>query len=142
MSDRGFTHIALPCTNLERTIRFYEDFGGFSVVHKRHDEMNVAWLSDCIRPFVIVLLETSKVDSPLGSVGHLGVAVDSREEVDRRAEQARAVGINVQGPADYGPPIGYAAIFPDPDGHFLELAFGQDVDSTVANHQKFDQGGT
>lgn len=33
---------------------------------------------------------------------------------------------------DEGYPVGYAALFSDPDGHPLELPFGQEVTSTVA----------
>jgi hypothetical protein len=37
----------------------------------------------------------------------------------------------VSGPYDSGPPVGYWAIIPDPDGHNLELSYGQEVGLTV-----------
>jgi len=80
----------------------------------------------------VVCIQTA-VTHTLGGWSHLGVAVESREEVDRRVADARTAGIAVDGPHDSGPPVGYWAILPDPDGHHLELAFGQQVDATVAS---------
>ncbi len=94
------------------------------------------WLSDRTRPFVIVLIEVERVEAPLTGWNHLGVGCESRAEVDRRVADARAAGIAVDGPHDSGPPVGYWAILPDPDGHHLELAFGQEVDATVAAEQE------
>ena len=51
-----------------------------------------------------------------------------RQNRRRRSDQcaqARAEGIEVGGPYDTGPPVGYWAIIPDPDGHNLELSYGQ-----------------
>lgn len=133
MTDHGFTHIALPCTDLDATIRFYEQYGGFECVHSRVDETRVAWLSDRTRPFVIVFMEVKSVGAPLGPFAHLGVAVDSRGEVARRAEEAKAAGFSVDGPNDYGPPVGYWVFIRDPDGHTLELSHGQDIADAVAD---------
>ena len=80
MSDLGFTHIALPASNLEQSAVFYGRFAAMKVVHRRH---SVIWLSDLTRPFAIVLIETSAVAHPLLPFAHLGVAVSSRSEVDR-----------------------------------------------------------
>lgn len=135
-ADLGLTHVALPVHDVDTSAAFYERFAGMRVVHRRVDgsdegSVGVVWLSDLTRPFVVVLIETP-VTHVLGGWAHLGVAVASREEVDRRVAEARAAGITVDGPFDDGPPVGYWAILPDPDGHHLELAFGQQVDATVA----------
>jgi hypothetical protein len=37
----------------------------------------------------------------------------------------------VFGPIDSGPPVGYWGYIVDPDGHNLELSFGQEVGLTV-----------
>ena len=66
----------------------------------------------------------------------------SRDEVDRRVAEARAEGIAVDGPHDSGPPVGYWAILPDPDGHHLELAFGQEVGRTVVGRERGGNGPT
>ena len=54
---------------------------------------------------------------------HRGCA--SRSRCDRD-------GCLVAGPTDSGPPIGYWAFLRDPDGHTLELSFGQDIAFTVS----------
>src|SRR5262245_29925317 len=86
---------------------------------------------DKTRPFVIVLSERSKVDHPLLPPAHLGVACESREEVDRLCEVAHGEGRLINGPRDAGPPIGYLASIRDPDGHTLEVSFGQEVGLTI-----------
>jgi hypothetical protein len=98
------------------------------VVHRR---TGVVWLSDRTRPFVIVLAEAAAVENPLRPFAHLGVGCASRGEVDRLAGMARAEGRLVGGPLDSGPPVGYWAFIADPDGHTLELSFGQEVGLTV-----------
>lgn len=132
--DLGFTHVALQVTDLDRALDFYERFGGMTPVHRRtgSDGVRVAWITDHTRPFVVVLLETP-VSHPLGGWAHLGVGVASREEVDRAVATARAGGVVVHGPFDSGPPVGYYAVLVDPDGHQLELAFGQEVAFTVGH---------
>src|SRR5215831_1568106 len=80
---------------------------------------------------VIVLSERSQVEHPLVPPAHLGVACASREEVDRLCALARGEGRLLNGPRDAGPPIGYLASIRDPDGHTLEVSFGQEVGLTV-----------
>ena len=130
-ADRGLTHVALPVRDIDASAAFYAQYADMQVVHRRVDHgVPVVWLSDRTRPFVIVLLQT-EVTHTLGGWAHLGVACASRAEVDRRCATAVAAGIEVSGPYDAGPPVGYWAIIPDPDGHHLELSYGQQVNDTV-----------
>ena len=131
--ERGLTHVALPVTDLGRSIEFYARYADMEVVHERigeSDGTRVAWLSDRTRPFVVVLLE-STVSHTLGGWAHLGVACATRAEVDRRCAAARSEGRAVLGPTDSGAPVGYWGIITDPDGHNLELSHGQEVGLTV-----------
>ena len=128
MTDVGLTHIALQANDLEASIAFYAAYAAMEVVHRRE---GVVWLSDGTRPFVIVLIDAPKVESTLGPDSHLGVACASREEVDRLAALAREQGRLINGPEDYGPPVGYWIFVRDPDGHTLELSYGQDLESTI-----------
>ncbi len=128
LPDVGLTHVALPVQSLDGGIAFYEKYARMQVVHRRE---NVVWISDRTRPFVIVLIESPDVPHPLLPVAHLGVGCQSREEVDRLSELARREGCLISGPKDYGPPVGYWAFLRDPDGHTLELSFGQEVGLTV-----------
>jgi catechol 2,3-dioxygenase-like lactoylglutathione lyase family enzyme len=104
------------------------------VVHRRADPTTgaeVVWLSDLTRPFVIVLIEVPAVEDRLAGLAHLGVGCESREEVDRLCDEARAEGRLKMGPEDYGYPVGYWAFISDPDGHTLEVSYGQEVGLTV-----------
>jgi catechol 2,3-dioxygenase-like lactoylglutathione lyase family enzyme len=136
ITDIGLSHIALPVTDLDRSIEFYRRFADMEVVHRRRssDGRGVAWISDLTRPFVVVLLETEVTDH-LGGWGHLGVGCVSRDEVDHRLVTASEAGFEVVGPCDDGPPVGYWGIITDPDGHNVELAYGQEVKLTVESIQ-------
>lgn len=136
MSDHGLTHVAFAVRDLERSIAFYEKYAGMKVIHERHDQGggHVAWVSDGTRPFAIVLVQSQTArDPPLGPFGHLGVALLSRDDVDRLAAEARDNGFLRSEPQESGPPVGYWAFLADPDGNTLELSFGQEVEFTVAN---------
>src|SRR5690348_13271760 len=88
--DIGLTHVALMVTNPNASIAFYEKYAALGV-HRRVDSdthRTVVWLSDRTRPFVIVLIQTDKVDMPLQPLAHLGVGCDSREEVERLCREA------------------------------------------------------
>jgi catechol 2,3-dioxygenase-like lactoylglutathione lyase family enzyme len=130
-SDVGFTHVALPVSDLERSIAFYERFASLQVVHRRGqpstEKSCVAWLSDLRSEFVLVLVETKQVGHPLGPFAHLGVAVASDAELDHLCATARSEGWLREGPTESGPPVGRWAFLDDPDGHTLELSFGQQV---------------
>ena len=126
--------MALPVTDLDASLAFYATYAAMTVVHRRDDPGGnaVAWISDLTRPFVVVLIEVDQVDQHLGGVyGHLGLGVDDRAEVDRRCAAALAEGRKVFGPIDSGPPVGYWGYIVDPDGHNLELSYGQEVGLTV-----------
>lgn len=136
MSDLGFTHIALLVTDVDRSIAFYAKYAGMQVVHRRKDKgrgSDVAWISDLTRPFVIVLIKAEQSNDCLRPFSHLGVACPSKEIVDQHCEEARQEGILNQGPEDWGPPVGYWVFISDPDGHTLELSYGQEVAFAVAH---------
>lgn len=132
--DIGLTHIALPVSQLEQSIEFYATYADMQVVHRRIDSESgvaVAWLTDQTRPFVIVLIQTSSVHPVLSPLAHLGVGCRSREAMDKRCDQARQAGVLIEGPKDSGYPVGYWAFLRDPDGHTLELSYGQEIGLTV-----------
>jgi hypothetical protein len=78
-----------------------------------------------------VLATVRQVDARLEGFSHLGVGCESGAEVDRLCALARAEGRSCMGPVDSGYPVGYWAFIVDPDGHNLELSFGQEVGLTV-----------
>ena len=134
MIDIGLTHVALPVKYIDQSVKFYAAYAAMQVVHQRIDAETgeaVAWLCDRTRPFVIVLIQTSTVASVLSPLAHLGVGCQSREIMDSLCEKARQEGVLLQEPKDSGYPIGYWAFLRDPDGHTLELSYGQEIGLTV-----------
>ena len=135
MADLGLTHVALPVTDVDRSVSFYAKYAGMRVVHRRTDATvgnSVVWLSDGTRPFVIVLIEAPEVRSPLVPIAHLGVGCASRAEVERLVGEAQREGRPTIGPIDAAYPVGYFALISDPDQHTLELSHGQEVGLAVA----------
>ena len=51
--------------------------------------------------------------------------------MDKLCDKARQAGLLVEEPKDSGYPIGYWAFLRDPDGHTLELSYGQEIGLTV-----------
>jgi catechol 2,3-dioxygenase-like lactoylglutathione lyase family enzyme len=139
-TDVGATHIALTVSDLDASIAFYARYAGMQVVHDRKDEhTRVAWISDRTRPFVLVLIETPSVEFRLAGFNHIGVGCRSREEVDELCAKARDAGCLALGPNDSGYPVGYWAFLRDPDGHQLEISYGQEVGIAVDHAQEESQ---
>jgi catechol 2,3-dioxygenase-like lactoylglutathione lyase family enzyme len=124
--------MALVVTDAGKSIDFYGRYAGMQVVHERTDAggVRVVWLSDLTRPWVLVLIQ-GRVEARLGGFCHLGVGCVSREEVDRLSEAAKHEGCLALGPVDSGYPVGYWAFLRDPDGHNLEISYGQEVGLAV-----------
>ena len=139
MADIGLTHIALPVSNLEQSIEFYSLYAKMQVVHQRIDgeeNVAVAWLSDGTRPFVIVLIQRPSIHPVLSPPAHLGVGCKSQGEVDALCDRAAREGLLVQEPKDSGYPVGYLGLLRDPDGHTLELSYGQEIGLTVEGREQ------
>jgi catechol 2,3-dioxygenase-like lactoylglutathione lyase family enzyme len=138
MVDIGLTHIALPVSDIEKSIEFYAIYAGMQVIHRRSDtktDVAVVWLCDRTRPFVIVLIQTDSVQTILSPLAHLGVGCKSREYMDDICEKAQQEGFLLHKQQDSGYPVGYWAFLKDPDGHTLELSYGQEIGLTVEqNH--------
>jgi catechol 2,3-dioxygenase-like lactoylglutathione lyase family enzyme len=122
-----WTHLTATVSNFERSIEFYQQFCGLSVVRdRRKDGSGTVWLGPPPLPgknptFVLVLME-GEVSSRLD---HLGFQCDSVVEVDEIAKKAEREGILVYPPTNSGGSVGYWTIIRDPDGHQIEFTFGQ-----------------
>ena len=140
--DVGLTHVALEVTDLDRSIEFYASYAKMEVVHRRAQttdpDLEIAWLSDRTRPFVVVLMEASHVDRPLGSFAHLGVACSTRAELERQCAVAAAEGCLREPLRETGSPAGCLAMLSDPDGHTLELSHGQEIGIAVGSRKAED----
>ncbi|MGB8691653.1 MAG: VOC family protein [Microcoleus sp.] len=133
--DRGLTHIALPVSDVDRSIEFYSKYAGMQVVHRRIDAeagVSVVWLSDRTRPFVIVLIQTDSRSFRFVSLCTPGeLAARAANIWIRSGTRARQEGVLIQEQKDSGYPIGYWAFLRDPDGHTRELSRGQEIGFTV-----------
>lgn len=139
------THIAIPVRDLEATLRFYEKYTTLVNIHERYDEetgLRTAWLAnerdrtlEGAARFVIVLIcgklptkITGDIKEEYGfltSISHLGISLDSREEVDRIAAMAKEDGCLLLGPMYRNPVVGYICVVTDPDGNNLEFSVEQ-----------------
>jgi catechol 2,3-dioxygenase-like lactoylglutathione lyase family enzyme len=136
MIDVGLTHIALPVSKIDQSVEFYATYAEMQVIHRRIDAeagVAVVWLTDRSRPFVIVLIQTQSVHPVLSPMAHLGVGCKSRAAMNALCDRARQTGILLQEPKDSGYPVGYWAFLRDPDGHTLELSYGQEIGLTVGS---------
>jgi catechol 2,3-dioxygenase-like lactoylglutathione lyase family enzyme len=121
--------VALQVSDMDRSIAFYERWANMRVVDRLEDPNTgnkAARISDQQSSFVIALVQTGQpVEHRLAGLGHLGVGCADREEVDGLSADAERDGCLRRGPIDSGYPLGYWAFLVDPDGHQLELSYGQ-----------------
>lgn len=129
MPDIGFTHVSLPVTDLDRSVDFYSRWAGMKVVDRLKDPATgneAARLSDGNHQFALALIKTGRpVDVPVTFPAHLGVGLATKDEVQKLAAEAKAAGCLHKEPVDAGFPLGYWTLLADPDGHHLELSYGQ-----------------
>lgn len=124
-----WTHITITVSSLDRSIEFYRSVCGLEVVRDRRREGGgTVWLGT--KPetgedplFVLVLMKgevTNRLD-------HFGFQCDSKQEVDRIAEEAAERATLIYAPVDSGGSVGYWTMLRDPDGHMVEFTFGQPI---------------
>ena len=139
------THIALPVRDLDATLAFYERYTTLVNIHQREDGetgLRTVWLAnerdvtlDGAARFVIVLIcgslptkITGDIKEEYGflrSISHLGLSLDSRDEVDRIAAMAKDDGCLLLGPMYRNEVVGYICVVTDPDGNNLEFSVEQ-----------------
>jgi catechol 2,3-dioxygenase-like lactoylglutathione lyase family enzyme len=138
------THIALPVRDLDATLAFYEKYTTLVKIHERQDPdtgLRSVWLAnqrditDAAARFVIVLIAgklpthiTGDIKEEYGflrSISHLGISLDSRDEVDQIALMAKEDGCLLLGPMYRNEVVGYICVITDPDGNNLEFSVEQ-----------------
>lgn len=147
LTEPRWTHVALPCTDLDRSIEFYEAVTPLVLVTKNVDDNGRgAWLSNPNQvetPFVLVLAEfkpeigerfgirPGEKATTLAPFAHLGIELPNREDVDAVADKARALGSLEWEPMDMAAHIGYICAVKDPDGNTVEFSHNQKVFQTI-----------
>ncbi|MCH8685684.1 VOC family protein [Pedomonas mirosovicensis] len=128
---KKLTHVALHVRDLEASLAFYRDYCGLHVAHERPTGKNgarVVWMAAKGQDhrFVIVLLPGGQGrEQPPQDFSHIGIAVDSRREVEAIAARAARDG-RLAWPVRQEPsPVGtYCGVY-DPDGAVVEFSYGQ-----------------
>lgn len=147
LTQPRWTHIALPVSDLERSIEFYTTITPLVVVARNTDENGKgAWLSNdgqVENPFVLVIAEfipevgerfgvkPGEKATTLAPFAHIGIEMPTREDVDAIAAKAREVGALEWEPRDMAAHIGYICSVRDPDGNIIEFSHNQKVYSTI-----------
>lgn len=135
-----FTHVALPCCNLDAAIAWYEQFTPLRLLQRREDADGVsAWIGqpDMVeKPFIIVLVSffRDQANGPqpmLAPFAHLGIELPTKADVDAVAELGRAAGCLAWEPQQLPQPIGYVCALTDPDGNMVEFSYDQGVFAKV-----------
>jgi lactoylglutathione lyase len=124
------SHLALPVTDLEKSIAFYKKWAGMKVVEKPTDPNGIkgARVSQAKGDFVLSLLELPVQQAlPMPGIMHLGLDCASKAQVDKIAADAKKAGILIAAPVDSGDDLGYQTYISDPDGNSIEFAFGQKI---------------
>ena len=131
-----WTHIALPCTDMDRTIEWYRTFTPLEVLDRREDaDGQGAWLGhpdQGDKPFVLVLVsflrDQDKGPQPtMAPFAHIGIEMPSKEMVDEIAERGSRAGCLSWAPTQMPDPIGYICALSDPDGNVVEFSYDQGV---------------
>jgi lactoylglutathione lyase len=138
------THIALPVRDLDATLAFFDKYTTLVNIHERIDPesgLRSVWLAnqrdvtDEAARFVVVLIcgklptkvtvDFKEEYGFLRSISHLGISLDSRDEVDQIAAMAKEDGCLLLGPMYRNEVVGYICIVTDPDGNNIEFSVEQ-----------------
>ena len=99
--------------------------------HQREDNgTNVVWIQADDKSSFLVFLQSpdSKEPTPiLSPFAHLGIEMESKEEVDLIAEEGRVHDCLIWEPRQEPDPVGYVCALSDPDGNLVEYSYGQSI---------------
>ncbi len=121
------THLALHVEDLDACVAFYERYCGLKVSDDRErNGMRSVCMNAADGSGILIQMMSGGKDRPAtpDSNSHFGFTVDSREAVDRAAEQAKAEGILIWPPEEGPFPVGYLCGLKDPNGNTVEISHG------------------
>jgi catechol 2,3-dioxygenase-like lactoylglutathione lyase family enzyme len=133
LTEPRWTHVALPVSDLDRSIEFYTTLTPLVVVARNEDETGRGvWMSNDNQvetPFVLVLSEVDPGHPirTLGPFAHLGIELPNKTDVDAIAGRARQMGVLEWEPRQLAEHIGYICAARDPDGNVVEFSWNQKV---------------
>lgn len=131
-----WTHIAMPATDIDASIAWYQKFTPLELLDRREDTDGYgAWLGHPDmgdKPFILVLVsffrDQDKGPQPtMAPFAHIGIELPSEQAVRDIAELARGDGCLVWEPQWMPDPIGFICACTDPDGNVIEFSYDQGV---------------
>lgn len=129
MFSAQMTHIALHVENIEACVNFYRGYCGLEVIHQRKkSRSHVVWMAESnqnLQWVLVILSGGNKRIEQSRDYGHLGFAMNSREQVDALAYKAKKEGILIWPPVNEPFPVGYYCGVVDPNGNYVEFSYGQ-----------------
>jgi catechol 2,3-dioxygenase-like lactoylglutathione lyase family enzyme len=133
------THIALPASDIDRSIAWYERFTPLRLLQRRDvpgdDSCWLAAPEATDRPFVLVLVSYPAFqENPrptLAPFAHIGIELPTRDAVDAMAALAMEHGCLKWEARDIPAPVGYVCAATDPDGNIVEYSHNQGVFDAV-----------
>jgi catechol 2,3-dioxygenase-like lactoylglutathione lyase family enzyme len=147
LTEPRWTHVAIPVSDLERSIEFYTTLTPLVVVARNQDDHGRgAWLSNDKQvetPFVLVIsefvpdvardfgLEPGEPHATLAPFAHIGIELPAKEDVDEMARRATEMGALHWEARQMPEHIGYICAAKDPDGNVIEFSFNQKVYAKV-----------
>ena len=79
------------------------------------------------KSFFIQKNDTSEPIAVLTPLAHLGIALDSTDQVDQVAARGENEGCLAWEPRQESDPVGYICALSDPDGNLVEFSYGQEI---------------
>jgi lactoylglutathione lyase len=131
-----WTHIALPVSDMDRSIEWYQTYTPLTLLDRREDADGFgAWLGhpdQGDKPFILVLVsfltDQDKGPQPtMAPFAHIGIEMPTKEMVDEIAARGEQAGCLTWPPAQLPDPIGYVCALTDPDGNVIEFSYDQGV---------------
>ncbi|MET0390581.1 MAG: VOC family protein [Polyangiales bacterium] len=131
-----WTHIALPVSDVDRSVTWYEEFTPLRLLDRRQDAHGgAAWLGhpdQADKPFILVLVSFDRDShkpqrATMAPFAHLGLEMPSREDVDTIAARGRAHQCLAWEPRQMPDPVGYICALTDPDGNTIEYSYDQGI---------------
>lgn len=116
----GLSHISLAVSDLDRTLRFYEQ--AFGVKEYVRDEQSIQVLGPGDTDVLAFELDTENAGRT-GGVRHFGFRLVDAADIDRAVDEVERAGGRLLRRGDFGSreyPFAYVA---DPDGYEIELWF-------------------
>ena len=129
MQITGLHHLTLICSDMERTIAFYRDLLGLSIVHDGPSDDDPqarhVWFGALDGTAGTLLSFMQYPELPAGVVGvgsthHFALTVESADEQEAWRDYLRDHGVDCTAVFDRG---SFRSIYiRDPDGHIVEIA--------------------